>query len=128
MEAFFLKLVDMSIPASWLVLVIVAVRLLFRQLPKWISCLLWGLVALRLICPFSIESALSLVPDTQLPPQALFYSMGSESWTLREPWFWRKTLSPLHRAKGKFWIPVVMWYWKNPCLLPPVPSQHRHRS
>ncbi|MGM9601875.1 MAG: M56 family metallopeptidase [Faecousia sp.] len=79
MEAFFLKLVDMSIPASWLVLVIVAVRLLFRQLPKWISCLLWGLVALRLICPFSIESALSLVPDTQLPPQALFYSMDSET-------------------------------------------------
>ena len=65
MEAFFLKLVDMSMTASWLVLAITAVRFLFRRIPKWISCLLWALVALRLLCPFSIESAFSLVPDTE---------------------------------------------------------------
>ena len=65
MEAFFLNLVDLSMAASWLVLAILAVRFLFRGIPKWISCLLWALVALRLLCPFSIESAFSLVPDTK---------------------------------------------------------------
>lgn len=65
MEALFLNLVDMSIAASWLVLAILAVRFLFRRIPKWISCLLWALVALRLLCPFSIESTFSLVPDTE---------------------------------------------------------------
>ena len=64
MDAFFLKLLNMSITASWLVLAILAVRFLFRKTPKWILCLLWGLVALRLICPFSMESKLSLIPDT----------------------------------------------------------------
>lgn len=65
MEALFLKLVNMSITASWLVLAIIAVRLIFKKAPKWILCLLWGLVAVRLICPFSIESSLSLIPDTE---------------------------------------------------------------
>ena len=65
MEAFFLNLVEMSMAASWLVLAILAVRFLFRGIPKWISCLLWALVALRLLCPFSIESTFSLVPDTE---------------------------------------------------------------
>lgn len=65
MEVLFLKLVNMSITASWLVLSIIAVRLIFKKVPKWILCLLWGLVAIRLICPFSIESSLSLIPDTE---------------------------------------------------------------
>ena len=65
MEVLFLKLVNMSIPASWLVLAILAVRLIFKKVPKWILCLLWGLLAIRLICPFSIESSLSLIPDTE---------------------------------------------------------------
>ena len=65
MEALFLKLVNMSITASWLVLAIIAVRLVFNKAPKWILCLLWGLVAFRLVCPFSIESGLSLIPDAE---------------------------------------------------------------
>lgn len=65
MEVLFLKLVNMSITASWLVLAIIAVRLIFKKAPKWILCLLWGLVAIRLICPFSIESSLSLIPDAE---------------------------------------------------------------
>ena len=65
MEALFFKLVNMSITASWLVLAIIAVRLVFKKAPKWILCLLWGLVAFRLVCPFSIESGLSLIPDAE---------------------------------------------------------------
>ena len=73
MEVLFLKLVNMSITASWLVLAIVAVRLIFKKAPKWILCLLWGLVAVRLICPFSIESSLSLIPDPEPLSQEQVY-------------------------------------------------------
>lgn len=74
MEAIFLKLVNMSITASWLVLAIIAVRLIFKKAPKWILCLLWGLVAFRLICPFSIESAMSLIPSAEPLPQEIIYT------------------------------------------------------
>ena len=74
MEALFLKLVNMSITASWLVLAILAVRLVFKKAPKWILCLLWGLVAFRLICPFSIESSLSLIPDSEPLSQEIIYA------------------------------------------------------
>ena len=74
MEALFLKLVNMSITASWLVLAIIAVRLIFKKAPKWILCLLWGLVAFRLICPFSIESAMSLIPSAEPLPQEIIYT------------------------------------------------------
>ena len=74
MEALFLKLVNMSITASWLVLAVIAVRLIFKKAPKWTLCLLWGLVAVRLICPFSIESAMSLIPSTEPLPQEIIYT------------------------------------------------------
>ena len=54
MEALFLKIVNMSLTASWLALAVILFRAVFRKAPKWMNCLLWGLVALRLICPFSI--------------------------------------------------------------------------
>ena len=65
MSELFLKIVNMSISASWLVLVVLAFRFLFRKAPKWVNVLLWGIVAVRLICPFSIESALSLIPSAE---------------------------------------------------------------
>ena len=72
MEAVCLKLANLSISAGWLVLAVLILRLVFRKAPKWIFCLLWALVALRLVCPISIESALSLIPSAQtLPPEIL---------------------------------------------------------
>ena len=65
MSEAFLKLVNMSISAGWLVLAVLALRLILKKAPKWVHVLLWGIVALRLICPFTIESALSLIPSTQ---------------------------------------------------------------
>lgn len=62
----FLKLLNMSITASWLILTVLCIRLLFRKIPKWITCLLWGVVAIRLIFPFSIESSFSLQPSAEL--------------------------------------------------------------
>jgi len=64
----FLKLANMSISASWLVLAILILRLILKKAPKWVNVLLWGIVAVRLVCPFSIESALSLIPSTQTIP------------------------------------------------------------
>ena len=64
----FLKLANMSISASWLVLAILVLRLVLKKAPRWVNVLLWGMVAVRLICPFSIESALSLIPSTQTIP------------------------------------------------------------
>lgn len=74
MNELFLKIINMSITASWLVLAVIAVRLVFQKTPKWILCLFWGLVAVRLICPFSIESRLSLIPDTEQLLQDVAYS------------------------------------------------------
>ena len=65
MGEIFLKLLNLSITASWLILAVLCIRLLFRKIPKWITCLLWGVVAIRLIFPFSIESGFSLQPSAE---------------------------------------------------------------
>lgn len=59
----------MSITASWLILAIILIRLFLKKAPKWISCALWVLAAIRLICPFSFESKLSLIPTGQTIPR-----------------------------------------------------------
>lgn len=65
MSEFFLSVVNMSISASWIVLMVLLLRLLLQKAPKWITVLLWGIVAVRLICPINIESVMSLIPSTQ---------------------------------------------------------------
>ena len=65
MAAVFLKLLNLSISASWLVLAVLALRLVSKRSPKWMNVLLWGIVALWLMLPFSIESALSLIPSAE---------------------------------------------------------------
>ena len=68
MDGLFLKIVNMSITAGWLILAVIAVRPLLKRAPRWISCALWGSVALRLILPFSFRSIVSLVPSTVTVP------------------------------------------------------------
>lgn len=65
MAAVFLKLLNLSISASWLVLAVLVLRLVSKRSPKWMNVLLWGIVALRLVLPFSFESALSLIPSAE---------------------------------------------------------------
>ena len=72
MAAVFLKLLNLSISASWLVLAVLVLRLVSKRSPKWMNVLLWGMVALRLMLPFSIESALSLIPSAEtLSPEVV---------------------------------------------------------
>lgn len=64
MEAVFAKLVSISIVANWLILAVILLRVLLKKAPRWITCILWALVAVRLVFPFSIESPVSLIPET----------------------------------------------------------------
>ena len=65
MAGIFLKIVNMSISASWIVLAVVVLRLLLKKAPKWLNGVLWAIVGLRLLMPFSLESAFSLIPSSQ---------------------------------------------------------------
>ena len=68
MNELFLKIINMSISASWLVLAVLILRFVLKKAPKWINVLLWGIVAIRLIFPFSFESTLSLIPSAETIP------------------------------------------------------------
>ena len=65
MEALFLKLLNMSLTGCVLILAILPIRPLLKKAPRWSVCLLWGLVALRLVCPFTLKSNLSLIQNSE---------------------------------------------------------------
>lgn len=71
MEAVFLKLLNMSITASWLVFAVFLLRILFQKAPKFVSMLLWALVGIRLVCPFSLKSILSVIPNPEPVPSEI---------------------------------------------------------
>ena len=68
MSNLFITLLNMSIAAGWLILAVVVLRFLLKKAPRWISCVLWALVGIRLVCPFSPESVLSLIPSAETLP------------------------------------------------------------
>ncbi|MBQ6832358.1 MAG: hypothetical protein IJO28_06975 [Oscillospiraceae bacterium] len=68
MEQLFIRFLNISISAGYLVLAVLLLRPLLKKAPKAISCFLWGLVGLRLCLPISIPSVLSLIPSTQTVP------------------------------------------------------------
>ena len=74
MNDVFLKLLNMSISATYLVVAVLLIRAVLPKMPKWINCLLWGIVAFRLLLPFSWESALSLIPSPEVIPQDIAVS------------------------------------------------------
>ena len=82
MTTVFLVVLSMSISASWLIAALLMLRLLLRKMPKRSVILLWGLVGLRLLIPFSIESRLSLIPGNE--PGAT--PVVSESGQIPEIW------------------------------------------
>lgn len=77
MEALFLKLLNMSVTAAYLVAAILILRFFLKKAPRWITCSLWGLVALRLICPFSFESIFSLIPSKDFLPKETVNAFSS---------------------------------------------------
>ena len=76
MNALFLKLLNMGLTASWLVLAVLLLRLLLKKAPKWMHCLLWAVVALRLVLPVTFETGLSLVPSAEVIPTDIAVSQA----------------------------------------------------
>ncbi|NLA95797.1 MAG: transcriptional regulator, partial [Clostridiaceae bacterium] len=74
MASLFLKFLNMSITAGWLILAVTGLRLLLKKAPKWQVCLLWSVVGIRLVFPFSLKSALSLIPSAQTVSPDILYS------------------------------------------------------
>ncbi len=78
MEGVFLRILNISIAAGWCVLAVAGVRLLLHKAPRWIHCVLWTIVGLRLILPFSPESIFSLLPSAGVVPDSIAVSGSSE--------------------------------------------------
>ena len=73
MSELFLSFFNRAMAAGWVALAVILLRLLLKKAPKWVDCLLWALVGVRLIWPFSLQSVLSLLPSREvLPAETLF--------------------------------------------------------
>ena len=73
MSAVFLKILNMSIASGWVIIAVMVLRLLLRRVfPRRIWCWFWGMTAIRLLLPFSVESAYSLIPSTQTIQTAVY--------------------------------------------------------
>ncbi len=77
MNQLFIKVVNLGISASWLIPVVLILRFLLKKSLKWVNVLLWGMVAVRLICPISFESKVSLVPSAETIPLNIDMKMES---------------------------------------------------
>jgi beta-lactamase regulating signal transducer with metallopeptidase domain len=77
MGAIFLKLLNINIATSWLILAVMALRLFMKRAPKWVTCILWAMVAVRLVLPFSFDSIYSLIPSAETIPVQGIYSSNS---------------------------------------------------
>lgn len=98
MEAVFLKLLNMSLTGCVMILAVLPVRALLKKAPRWSICLLWGLVALRLICPFSFESNLSLIRNSEPISRE---TLSVEAWTPPT------ATEPVHMEVPKPQLPAV---------------------
>lgn len=78
----FWQVVRLSLTAGWMILVLLALRPLLKKAPRRFSCLLWGLVAVRLALPFSFESRVSMVPQAAAAPQKIAQTLnpGQMNW------------------------------------------------
>lgn len=79
MKELFINLFNMSITASWFILAILVFRLIFKKAPKWVVCILWCLVGIRLICPFSIESRFSFLPKENSVSDIYVHEINTEN-------------------------------------------------
>ena len=120
MSEFFLKIVNMSISASWLVLAVLLLRLILKKAPKWVNVLLWGIVAIRLVCPFSIESVFSLIPSAEtVSPEIMMdrtpeISTGIDSFDAVVNPIITESFAPQPMASAnplQIWIPVSANFW-----------------
>ena len=68
MNTLFIRLLNLSIAATWIILAVILIRAFSKKAPKWFPCIRWALVGIRLLCPVTIPSPLSLVPREEVIP------------------------------------------------------------
>lgn len=78
MAEVFQKLLNMSIAAGWLILAVVVLRFVLKKVPKRFRLMLWAIVGLRLVLPWSFKSALSLIPSAETLPQGIMLERTPE--------------------------------------------------
>lgn len=120
MSELFLKIVNMSISASWIVVAVLALRFCLKKAPKWVNVLLWGIVAVRMVFPFSIESVLSLIPSAETISPTIMMEQTPSVQTgvpvlnhVINPVL-SGSLTPAPGASAnplQIWIPVLAWIW-----------------
>ncbi len=93
----FTNILNLSVAASWLVLAVAVIRLVWKNGPKAFHCALWALVAIRLLCPISIESAFSLIPSREVVPAEYLYLEPREP-EFREPARLEIITNPVYEA------------------------------
>ncbi|MBR6609283.1 MAG: peptidoglycan DD-metalloendopeptidase family protein [Oscillospiraceae bacterium] len=101
----FLQVVNMSITASVVILVVIVIRQLLKKQPKIYSYLLWGIVLFRLLCPYSFSLDTSLfnfmpaahISGSQIEyvPQDIVYAPQIEQIVENET-----TITPVLPAQG----------------------------
>ncbi len=120
MTELFLSVLNMSISAGWLVIAVLLVRIVLKRGPKWIHVLLWGLVALRLMCPVMPQSSISLIPNPQtISPQIMMdptpeVSTGIEALNSVINPAISQSFTPSPGASAnplQIWIPVLSQVW-----------------
>lgn len=67
MEQIFIRILNMSLTAGIVILLVIILRLFLKRLPKVLTCLLWTVVLFRLLCPISFSSAVSLFGILKMP-------------------------------------------------------------
>ena len=120
MSELFLKIVNMSISASWIVVAVLALRFCLKKAPKWVNVLLWGIVAVRMVFPFSIESVLSLIPSAETISPTIMMEQTPSVQTgvpalnhVINPVI-SGSFTPAPGASAnplQIWIPVLAWIW-----------------
>lgn len=81
MTELFLTILNMSISAGWIVLAVLVLRLLLKKAPRWITVLLWAVVAIRLILPVTVESVMSLIPSAETVSRSIMLEQTPEIYT-----------------------------------------------
>ena len=106
MSALFLKILHMSVSASWIAAAVLVLRLCLKRAPKWGNVLLWGFVAVRLVLPVSIESPLSLLPHTAISPAGAAAVRAGAAPVIGGGAAAGAAVSP-----SQAWLPVLAWVW-----------------
>lgn len=103
----FINLINISITAGWLIIIVIVLRFVLKTMPKRVICYLWGIVAIRFICPFSITSSLSLLPATiPIRPSVIHITQGT---TIKTEYMTQDPITIIFGNKDLLHILFIIW-------------------